>query len=261
MALDLAGSLNIGNTISNTVGGIFNSSDTISPQLPSNVTDVLHTITANDGILGAVAIGVGFYFLILGFKLYKPTMFLMGFVAGAIAGYSALMHFRPAGGYPSDSNVIMYGSGALGLMTGSLLLCIIKLGIAIIGGVGGLFLSLFILGLRDFGVIEYGTGRTIFICACVLVGIISAFFLEKHVVIVATSFVGGYGICFGIDCFAKVGFRTASEAFLSSGNSSSLVEFQTNPKVIALCVSILVLTLGGVLIQYRINGGRKRHGD
>ncbi|ORY38423.1 hypothetical protein BCR33DRAFT_720791 [Rhizoclosmatium globosum] len=142
---------------------------------------------------------------------------------------------------------------------GGLLLCIVKLGIAIIGGIGGLFLALFVLGWKEWGLIEYGTGRTVFIVVCVLLGILVAFFVEKHVVIVASSFVGGYSICFGIDCFAKTGFRTASEAFLNSGNSADLVQFKVNPKVISMGVSVVVIAIGGMIIQYRINGGKKRH--
>ncbi|KAJ3065324.1 hypothetical protein HDU98_011313 [Podochytrium sp. JEL0797] len=187
-----------------------NGNGSIVPAVPSNVTDIVHTITANNGILGAVAIGVGFYFLILGFKLYKPTLFLMGFVAGAIAGYSGLMHFRPPEGYPSDSNVVMYGSAAVGLMGGALLLCLIKLGLAIIGCLGGLFLGLSSLSFNLLGPLETGTPRTIYLISLCVVGVAIAFFLEKHVVIVATSVVGGYAVVFGVDCFAGTGFQKAN---------------------------------------------------
>ncbi|KAJ3121875.1 hypothetical protein HK100_012201 [Physocladia obscura] len=182
-------------------------------------------------------------------------MFLMGFIFGAVVGYSGLVHFRPVGGYPSDSNVVMYGSG------GSMVLCLIKLGLVIIGVVGGLFLSLFILGWKDLGVIESGTNRTIFIAVLCVLGAIAAFFLEKHAVIIATSFVGAYSFCFGVDCFAHAGFVQASELFLggSSGDAGSVRVFVVNPKVIALSVSVLVLALLGVVVQYRVNSGKKWH--
>ncbi|ORY38422.1 hypothetical protein BCR33DRAFT_430967 [Rhizoclosmatium globosum] len=109
---------NFAGAVGGALGGLVNPNNgtSFTPQVPGQVNDVIQKITANDGILGAVTMGIGFYFLILGFKLYKPTMFLMGFVAGAVIGYSALMHFRPPEGYPSDNNVVMYGSGAIGLI-------------------------------------------------------------------------------------------------------------------------------------------------
>ncbi|KAI8609369.1 hypothetical protein BC830DRAFT_1173611 [Chytriomyces sp. MP71] len=250
-------------SVGSIIGSLGNAS--ILPNPDGNLTglnpqDAIQYLTANQGILGAITLGLGLYLLVLGFKLFKPTIFIMGCIAGGIAGYTGLMHFRPSGGYgASDSSVLLYGSLAIGLVCGATLLCLLKLGIAIIGGVGGLFLALFILGFHTFGVIQDGTNRTIFICVLIVVGIGLAFLLEKHVIIFASSLVGAYGICFGIDCFARTGFVHASEMFLSSGNSFNITVFEVNAKVIALTVAVIVICLIGMLIQYRINGHKRSH--
>ncbi|KAI8833517.1 hypothetical protein BJ741DRAFT_612318 [Chytriomyces cf. hyalinus JEL632] len=251
-------------SVGSAINGIGNSSVLPSAGGSGNASnfnpgDVIHAITANQGILGAICLGLGCYLLILGFKLFKPTLFIMGFIAGGVLGYTGLMRFRPPEGYQSDANVLLFGSMAVGFVCGGILLCIIQLGIAIVGGVGGLFLALFILGFKNLGLIEDGVNRTIFICVMVVAGVVLAFLLEKHVVIVSSSFVGAYGICFGIDCFAQTGFARASEMFLSSGNSFNITVFQVNPKVIALTVSVVVITLVGILLQYRINSTKRSH--
>ncbi|KAJ3206815.1 hypothetical protein HDU83_005217 [Entophlyctis luteolus] len=244
-------------SIAHILSGASTSDTNSSVSIPSNVTDLAHDITANEGILGGLTLAIGLYLMVLGYKLFKPTVFIMGFAVGSIIGYAVLVHFRPPGGYPSDNNVIMYGSGAIGLICGALVLCLIKLTFAIIGAAGGLVLALFILGFQSFGIIQTGTNRAIFISVMCAVGAIGAFLLQKHVLILATSFVGAYSTCFGVDCFAHTGFVQASEDFLSSGNAGEFAaQFQINTQVVALSAAVAVLFVLATLVQYRISRGR-----
>ena len=52
---------------------------------------------------------------------------------------------------------------------------------------------MFILGLQTNGIIQTGWGRGVFIGVLVIIGIVLVFFLEKHVIIISTSFAGAYG--------------------------------------------------------------------
>ncbi|KAJ3129429.1 hypothetical protein HK101_005234 [Irineochytrium annulatum] len=217
--------------------------------------DVYH-LTAEQGILGVICMVVGAFLLIFGHKLWRPTLFLAGFVAGSVIGYSILANVEPSGGYPRREDVLLFGAIAFGIIGGMLTLCVRTLGLAIIGGLGGYFLAIFILGLHDDGIIESGWGRAIFLAAMVIAGIVFVFYFEKHAIIIATAAAGAYLIVFGIDCFAHVGFVQATQEFLSAGSNHSITGFEVNWKVIALDVTVVVLFVMGLIIQYRINMGR-----
>jgi hypothetical protein len=132
------------------------------------------------------------FFLLFGFKLWKPTIFLAGFVLAASLGYLVLIRLEPEGGYGNRESVLLGGSVGVGILGGCILLCLRKLGLAAIGAIGGYALSLFVLGFQTDGLIQSGWGRAIFIIILIIIGIILVFFIEKHVVIISTSLAGGY---------------------------------------------------------------------
>ncbi|KAJ3097508.1 hypothetical protein HDU96_000368 [Phlyctochytrium bullatum] len=233
-----------------------------------------YNLTGGQGILGVIAIAIGVFFLSLGYRFYKPVIFLVGFLTTGIGGYVLLVHVEPSGGYPSREYVILFGSIGIGLIGrlhrkyprlipsflnpkgGGILLCLRRLSVFLIGAVGGFFLSMFILGWRTNGLIESGWGRAIFILIVIIACVAAAFWLEKHVVIAATSLTGSYLVVFGIDCYAHVGFREASGNFLSTRSVNSN-DYDLNPKVIAMASTVVVLTLLGMIVQYKINRNKK----
>ncbi|KAI9337367.1 hypothetical protein DFJ73DRAFT_849176 [Zopfochytrium polystomum] len=233
--------------------------DTTSPpdsagQLGDTIANGVYTLSAQQAILGGVCMGIGALLLFLGFKLYRPTLFICGVIFGSCAGYIILIHAEPhPDGYPSRSNVLLFGSLAFGLLIGGMFLCLRKLALLGIGAVSGFFLAMFVLGLRSYGVVDAGWGRAVFIAVFCLAGVVAVFFLEKHVVIVGTAVTGAYGLVFGIDCFAHTGFVQASESFVSSTSTLNFAAFVINGRVIALMVSFVALAVIGIVVQYRIN--------
>ncbi|KAJ3098395.1 hypothetical protein HDU97_004023 [Phlyctochytrium planicorne] len=203
-------------------------------------------LSGGQGILGIIAMAIGGVSDVkrdpveASYRLYKPTIFLAGLLIGACAGYMLLVHVEPPEGYPSREYVILFGS----------------LGIGAIGAIGGFFLALFILGFRSNGLIESGLGRAIFIAIIVIICVAAAFWLERHVVIISTSFSGAYLIVFGIDCYAHVGFIEASGNFLST-RQLNYGSYDLNGKVIALAATLVVLGIIGLVVQYRFNKGKK----
>ncbi|KAI8834663.1 hypothetical protein BC829DRAFT_422214 [Chytridium lagenaria] len=225
--------------------------------IPEKASNELNNVklTLGGGLTGALSILVGGFILFFGFKLYKPTIFVVGSIIGSMLGYNILIRVEPSNGYPSRELVLLLGSIAIGILFGFLLLCLRRLCIFALGAVGGFFLAIFILGLRPGSLIESGWGRWIFIAVFVIIGIVAALKLEKPLVIFVTSFAGSYGVIFGVDCFAGVGFAEAAARAVAGGNVD-VSAFQVDGKVIAMAISVLVLTAIGVVVQYRINRGR-----
>ncbi|KAJ3409006.1 hypothetical protein HDV05_004655, partial [Chytridiales sp. JEL 0842] len=217
-----------------------------------------YQLTLQQGILGAVLIAIGLFLLIAGFKLWKPTIFLAGFLLASSIGYTILLRVEPAQGYDPSArdNILLFGSLAIGLLGGLIVLCVRQVGLAAIGAIGGYALAIFILGFTNNGIIQVGWGRIVFILAFIIIAIVLVFFVEKWVVIVSTSMAGAYLVVLGIDMYAKTGFAMASQSFFQSGTRFDSTVFTVNGKVIAMTASVAVLAIVGVVVQSRMNAGR-----
>ncbi|KAI8838366.1 hypothetical protein BC829DRAFT_447450 [Chytridium lagenaria] len=181
-----------------------------------------YNLTGGQGLLGVIAILIGGVFIIMGKNPAGSNCLSVLPAVGGCLGYILLSNVEPKPqGYPSREYVILFGSLGIGALAGGLLLCLRRLSVFAIGAVGGFFLALFILGWRTNGLIE-----------------------------------SGWGLCFGVDCYARVGFIEASGNFLST-RSLNDYDYVLTPRVIALAATCGVLALIGILIQYRFNGNKK----
>ncbi|ORX79800.1 hypothetical protein K493DRAFT_308475 [Basidiobolus meristosporus CBS 931.73] len=200
-------------------------------------------------IAAIVCIAVGFLFCFFGRYLVKVTIFVAGFFFFAGLSLFLAEKIQPTAEGDSGRAWLHLGiSCAIGIIGGLLLLCLWKLGLVLIGGLGGFALAMFILSLKSGMLISSGTPRIIFIVAMVLVGMIIILFFEKHVVIICTAITGAYVFVIGIDHFVKTGFTDQLNLFWGG---DSTVFYQTNAKVYAMLGSAAVLALIGILIQYR----------
>ena len=173
----------------------------------------------------------------------------------SIIAYSILINAEPATGYPSRGNVLLWGSLAIGILGGLVFLCIRKWGVMIIGALAGFVLAIFLLSLKSGGIISAGWGKAVFIIVFVIIGIVTAFFIEKEVVIVGTSLIGAYGVAFGVDCFAHTGFRVAVRTFISERGHFEASDYTLDGKTIGLIVSFFILAVIGIIVQFRMNHG------
>ncbi|KND00290.1 uncharacterized protein SPPG_04619 [Spizellomyces punctatus DAOM BR117] len=220
------------------------------------INDIKEAITAQTAVAGALAIILGFVLLFWGHRLFYPTLFLAGFFVFGTLGYSILLNLEPQpDGWSNRDTILLLGSLACGIVGGLLAVCLVKLGLACIGALGGFSLAMFILSFQSGGVIQSGLGRTIFIIAMVVVGAIAIFFLVKPVLIVSTAVAGAMSIVLGIDVFARTGFTPALRLFLT-GNRFDVSIFTRDNKVLALLITAAVLAIVGILVQFRTNRGR-----
>ncbi|KAI8830846.1 hypothetical protein BC829DRAFT_121652 [Chytridium lagenaria] len=212
-------------------------------------------ITLGGILAGIIAIIFGLFIWSMGFKLYKPTIFVIGTLIGTIIGYTILTRAEPGERYAVREVVLLFGSIAIGLVFGIGLLFLRKLSVIMLGGLGGYFLGMFVLGLRPGTTIEQGWGRAIFLVILAIVGLVIGISGGKVFIIAVTAFIGAYGVVFGIDCFANTGFVEAAARSMSFGfvNSS---DYRFDGKIIVMHVVILVLTAIGVFLQLGLNKNR-----
>ncbi|KAF9935980.1 hypothetical protein BGZ67_002841 [Mortierella alpina] len=221
---------------------------------PTGKDGALFKITVSGTIVAIVLMVAGFLFAFFGHKFFKITLFLAGFYVFSTLAWIALRNAEPAAGYGTNAQWIYLGvAGAAGILGGGLFLCFWRLGFAAIGAIAGFYLAIFILSWASQGVISNGTGRTIFIVACVIVGIILTFFVERHVIIIGTAIVGSGSFFVGLDNFINTGFSAAFTAFLSGKGHQALLGtdgYQVSPKVYGMLAGTLAMMVIGACFQY-----------
>ncbi|ORX94155.1 hypothetical protein K493DRAFT_337924 [Basidiobolus meristosporus CBS 931.73] len=206
-----------------------------------------HAITPQTSIIAIVMIIVGFFFCFFGHRFFKVIIFLAGFVVVGFIAYVICYEIsRPD--TSTKSTIYLVVAIVAGIVGGCLFMCIWKLGIAAIGALGGFALAMFILSFGNNMLISSKTGGIIFVIVFVVVGIIAIFFLEKHVVIIATAIAGAYMFIVGIDYFIRTGFTEHLIAFLNGYDRSF---YHTNGKIYAMLASLAVMALIGIVVQYK----------
>ena len=177
----------------------------------------------------AVAIAAGTLYCFLGYRMLRFVIGLTGFtLAGAVAAALA--------GWATEGNVLaMVAAGILGGMAGSFALFLLyNVGVFCLGVLGGALIAHTVLGVRpDAWVTSAIFGAGIF-------GGLTALFLERLVMTVATATIGAWLMVYGL-------------AFFVLGSSyfqQPQTPFTETDVRYALLVGWTVLAGAGTVVQY-----------
>ncbi|KAJ3003985.1 hypothetical protein HKX48_001473 [Thoreauomyces humboldtii] len=226
----------------------------VSTTATQAVQSVKDTLTVHSYILGIVCIAGGLFLVLAGHRLWNVTLFLAGFYVLGTIGYVILANISAVTDSDHANTIILVVCLVLGVVGGLMAICLVKLGIAMVGAAGGFALALFILSWESGGAVHSTWGKVLLFAVCIIVGVVLAFFVVKAAIIVATSVAGAFLVCFGIDVFARTGFYlTVKNVLTKETVDQSLID---QHKVIALLVTMGVLTVIGILVQFRSNRGR-----
>jgi len=204
---------------------------------------------ASELTICVVAVILGLVILFYGYRLFKPVLFLTGFVIGAGVTFIVVARFTSAENY-----IVVGGALLAGFALGLLLLCIIKVGIFILGAAFGFLIAAALLSLKDGGLFDNYVQYTL-IAALPLAGGILAIIFEKALIILATSFGGAYAIMASVDRFAKGGFSQVIPLILQNEVSEIDASYVTYLEIGA-CVILFVL---GVYVQKEHTGKKHDH--
>ena len=188
-------------------------------------------------IIAFASVVSGAIFCFIGYRIFKITLGILGFVIG----------FSIAGGI------------AFGLSDGGETIALLA---GLIGGVMGviLMITLYVVGIFFLGaglgallgiVITAGTGsgsEVVILLILAVTGGIAALIFQKLIVIVSTSINGAWGIVFGIFYFVGGGFIPIR---LFQHPESLHIGHE-----LYLVVCWLLLGLTGIIVQYRFTGKR-----
>lgn len=222
--------------------------------------DHIETITSSGSVEGkiiaAVAIVGGLALCFLGYRLFRFTLFIAGYILFSNLTFLALARLEPSNGYPARELVYLLAPIGLGILGGFLAYKLYRIGLSIIGFLGGAALAITILSFKDNGIIDSDTGRLLIIVAVGIVGAIVIQFIQKPVIVISTAIAGSYAFFFGIDVFIQTGFSQAVQRF-AGGAQTSLGTFErsSSTAVIGMCAGVLILAIIGSVSQFRTFNG------
>ncbi|RIA84463.1 hypothetical protein C1645_784020 [Glomus cerebriforme] len=206
-------------------------------------------LTPHEIIAGVILIVTGIIFCFFGRRVYRLTLFLIGFYVGTIIAWIILFNGQQGGivkGAASET-IVLVVSLAIGFVVGLLFMCCSTIAIWVLGALGGYTLAMFILAFRSGGVIHSNAGRIIFIVVLTVLGLLLACFFKNTLVILATAFIGAYAIILGIDLFVRTGFAQSVRTFMTSHD----IPYETNRNVYLMLGGMIILFIIGTIFQFR----------
>ncbi len=176
-----------------------------------------------------------------GYRLFKTVLGIYGFILGALIGSSMMA--------ASNTWALIAGAIGGGVAGAVILIAAYFFAVALVGaGVGALIVN---LAWKPFG----GDPHWIAVVACAALGALAAMKFQRHVIIAATSFAGGWTMLVG---GAALVLKPASRA-ASAGGDVWMVYPNTPPAGSTwVYVAWIVVSLIGMYVQLHTSGSRKR---
>ncbi|KAF9966100.1 hypothetical protein BGZ70_003299 [Mortierella alpina] len=197
-------------------------------------------------VAGLVLLLVGVILTFRGYRHYRFTMFLAGFIAGCVIIYSILTNVEPAQGWDNRQIIYVFSCIGGGLVLGFVCWLLHRFTIWILGGITGLAIALYLLAWRNEGLIRSKGGRIGLLVGASVLGLLIALFMGRRILIPATAIVGAYITVIGIDLFARTGFSESIKRFFTTDSNVNYT-LTTNLYIMLGCVAGLMLL--GVIFQ------------
>ncbi|RHY25253.1 hypothetical protein DYB32_008430 [Aphanomyces invadans] len=208
-------------------------------------------VTVWPALVAGACIGLGLAVLFYGYKLFRPTVFLLSFAFGAMVGYmTAERVYSPTSG---SFYIVCWSVFAVcGLLCGFVGLYVLSVGVMLVGGTGGVVLAFLLT--TSFGHKWWPTypDGVLFI----LMGVLALTFailcytVEKPMLVPMMALTGAGAAVWGVGYFAG-GYANADDlSVYRTSNAFGAVSFAIpNSYWIYLCATIL-LALVGTFIQF-----------
>jgi hypothetical protein len=187
-----------------------------------------------------VLIVAGILACFAGYRLFRVVLAIFGFILGAMLASSVM-------GISNGVGMVLAAIFG-GLVGAAILLFAYFVGIALVGaGVGAL--------IAHFGWALAGRGEppALAVIGLAIAGALGAMYLQRHVIVLTTAFVGGWTLLVGI--VAAVGDRAALAA-KSASNVWILYPTTPAPGYAWMPYAWIVLGIAGTAVQLGIKGRR-----
>ncbi|KAI8905968.1 hypothetical protein EDD86DRAFT_174959, partial [Gorgonomyces haynaldii] len=187
----------------------------------------------------------GVLFTFWGYRSFKGVLFIIGFFILAYTAFIVLNSLE-------QQNPTIYGSNRVviyiavpvvaGLIGGFILKALFKVGVFITGAYLGFLLSNIVLGFIQDASPNARLGTQI---GLALVGGLVALWMEKPILIVATSVIGAFDIAVGVDYWVQSGFTDVFGVLKSTGHLPALSQ-----NTYIMLGGFVIVALLGMAVQF-----------
>ncbi|KAF9912884.1 hypothetical protein EC991_007496 [Linnemannia zychae] len=195
---------------------------------------------------GFILLLIGVLLTFRGYRHYRFTMFLAGFIAGCVIVYSILANVEPAQGWNRRQIIYVFSCLGGGLLLGAICWLLNRFTVWILGALAGLTLALYILAWRSEGLIRNRGGRIGLLVGASVLGLLLALVMGRRILIPATAIVGAYISVVGLDLFARTGFSESIKNFFTNNHR---VNYRLNTNLYIMLGVIGGLIVLGILFQ------------
>ncbi|ORZ10853.1 hypothetical protein BCR42DRAFT_422196 [Absidia repens] len=206
------------------------------------------SISVAQGFTGIVLMIIGLYLAVFGYRFFRPTMGLIGFVFFASMTWIGLVNNEPEFGYPHTEIVYICVSIGLGLIGAAIFMFVFHIALYFVGAVAGIFLAVFIMSWKESLVIQIdlfycGSRCRLGICR-VFVGM-----LRYHILY---CIFGRLSLHHGTRLFAHTGFLNAWR-LIFDGNSHHYNSYIIGIPTYVMMAFVIFLCLVSMGWQYYWN--------
>ncbi|GLD96950.1 hypothetical protein PINS_up005633 [Pythium insidiosum] len=220
----------------------------------SSILSSTDKIKIGPSILAIIAIAVGAIVCLAGYRLFRYTIFVCGFIVGGLAVASAIEWIFKNQSWMATASWIGFFVG--GLLLGLFAMSLYTTSIFVAGAAGGVLLAFTIHNTVTYKIYpEHPT--YVLVALAVILGIVCgvlALKLEKPVLVIATSFVGAVATVWGIGYFAGEFPNAADLEFYRSKAANGDWQFSLPAAWWGYLAGILVLFAFGMMMQFRKTG-------
>jgi len=220
------------------------------PSVPSTsglTTEAVSAITPQSAIAGGICIGIGLFLCFLGYRFFRPMLFLAGFALFGLIAYIGAINISPLQpGNTLQMTIYLVVIVVIGLVGGILMAVFWKLGLFALGLIGGFFLAMFVLALIPSGVIPSPIISAIVIVVVALICAILVFKFERPMVIISTAVAGAFIFILGVDFFVQTEFAASLASYLSGTGV-----YTPDGRTYGMLAGLAVTAVLGMVVQFR----------
>ncbi|KAI8977170.1 hypothetical protein BDF20DRAFT_873353 [Mycotypha africana] len=213
-------------------------------------------ITPQNGVAGAFLIVLGLYLMIFGFRSFRITLAVCGFLTFALITWVAMANNQPYYGYINNNITMIAVPAGLGILGAIIYAIFWNISIYLIGAMSGFTLALYIMCCKENLLITPVVARAAFLVALPFFMSLITFFVERYVLLFTFAFVGSYCFVVGIEFLAHTGYLAGIKSILD-GNAYHRVVYVISRNVIIVIAFIPIIFLISFAWQYLYNRGQK----
>ncbi|CEP08201.1 hypothetical protein [Parasitella parasitica] len=229
----------------------------IIPVTSSDTADIYggKGITSQNGIAGAFLIVLGLYLLVFGFRSFRITLGVCGFLTFGLITWVGMANNQPFYGYINNDITIIAVPAGLGVLGAIIYAIFWNISIYLVGALGGFTLAMYILCCKvNLLIIQVVVRAALLIALSFFMSFIT-FFAERYVLLFTFAFAGSYCFIVGIDFMAHTGYLAGAKSILD-GNQYHQVVYTMTKNVIILIAFIPIIFAISFGWQFMYNKGQ-----